>query len=87
MATDQDIADVLVIGAGASSAAFTWSLTQAGIKVVCLEQGGMGASQCLPRPVSRMLTYTGRPTFIPAPMSGDYRRTTRSTNRNHPSRP
>jgi choline dehydrogenase-like flavoprotein len=35
-----DVADVLVIGAGASGAAFTWSLTQAGIKVVCLEQGG-----------------------------------------------
>ena len=35
-----DVADVLVIGAGASGAAFTWSLSQAGIKVVCLEQGG-----------------------------------------------
>ena len=40
MATDRDIADVLVIGAGASGAAFTWSMSQAGIKVVCLEQGG-----------------------------------------------
>ena len=35
-----DIADVLVIGAGASGAAVAWSLSQAGIKVVCLEQGG-----------------------------------------------
>jgi choline dehydrogenase-like flavoprotein len=32
--------DVLVIGAGASGAAFTWSLSQAGIKVMCLDQGG-----------------------------------------------
>ena len=30
-----EVADVLVIGAGASGAGFTWSLTQAGIKVVC----------------------------------------------------
>ena len=40
MAQRNDVVDVLVIGAGASGAAFTWSLTQAGIKVVCLEQGG-----------------------------------------------
>jgi choline dehydrogenase-like flavoprotein len=32
--------DVLVIGAGASGAAFTWSLSQAGIQVMCLDQGG-----------------------------------------------
>ncbi len=35
-----DIVDVLVIGAGASGGALTWSLSQAGIKVMCLEQGG-----------------------------------------------
>ena len=40
MGSKHDIADVLVIGAGASGGAFTWSLTQAGVKVVCLEQGG-----------------------------------------------
>ena len=40
MANRHDETDVLVIGAGASGAAFTWSLVQAGIKVVCLEQGG-----------------------------------------------
>ena len=40
MGSKRDIADVLVIGAGASGGAFTWSLTQAGVKVVCLEQGG-----------------------------------------------
>jgi len=32
--------DVLVIGAGAAGAAFTWSLSRAGIEVLCLEQGG-----------------------------------------------
>ena len=31
--------DVLVIGAGASGAAFAWSLSEAGIDVMCLEQG------------------------------------------------
>ncbi len=36
----KEVADVLVIGAGASGAALTWSLSNAGIKVVCLEQGG-----------------------------------------------
>ena len=40
MANRKDVADVLVIGAGASGGAFSWSLAQAGIKVVCLEQGG-----------------------------------------------
>ena len=39
MAKNNGIADVLVVGAGASGAAFTWSLAQAGISVVCLEQG------------------------------------------------
>jgi choline dehydrogenase-like flavoprotein len=32
--------DVLVVGAGASGAAFTWSLSQAGIQVLCFDQGG-----------------------------------------------
>ena len=32
-------ADVLVIGAGMSGAAFSWSLSKAGFKVICLEQG------------------------------------------------
>ena len=40
MANRHNLADVLVIGAGASGGAFSWSLAQAGIKVVCLEQGG-----------------------------------------------
>ena len=40
MSTASDIADVLVIGAGASGGAFCWSLSEFGAKVVCLEQGG-----------------------------------------------
>jgi choline dehydrogenase-like flavoprotein len=40
MAEKTELVDVLVIGAGASGAAFTWSLRQAGIKVMCLDQGG-----------------------------------------------
>ena len=40
MPNQENIADVLVIGAGASGGAFAWSLAEAGIKVVCLEQGG-----------------------------------------------
>ena len=32
--------DVLVIVAGAAGAALSWSLTEKGAKVVCLEQGG-----------------------------------------------
>ena len=43
-----ELADVLVIGAGASGAAFTWSLTQAGVKVVCLEQGGWVPQNAFP---------------------------------------
>ena len=39
MARNNDIVDVLVIGAGASGAAFTWSLADAGVNVMCLEQG------------------------------------------------
>ena len=31
--------DVLVIGAGASGAAFAWSLSEVGIEVMCLKQG------------------------------------------------
>ena len=40
MAKQENIADVLVIGAGASGGAFAWSLAEAGIKAVCLGQGG-----------------------------------------------
>ncbi len=36
----QDRIDVLVIGSGAAGGALTWQLTEKGVKVVCLEQGG-----------------------------------------------
>ncbi len=39
MAPDRDVADVLIIGAGASGAAAAWSLASGGLAVVCLEQG------------------------------------------------
>ena len=35
----KNVVDVLVIGAGASGAAFSWRLADAGINVICLEQG------------------------------------------------
>ena len=34
-----DIADVLIIGSGASGAAFAWSIADTKMRVVCLEQG------------------------------------------------
>ena len=36
---DTDVADVLVVGSGASGGAVSWRLSEAGFKVVCLEQG------------------------------------------------
>ena len=35
----EDIVDVLIIGAGASSAAAAWSLTDTKMRILCLEQG------------------------------------------------
>ncbi len=35
----EDIVDILIIGAGASSAAAAWSLAETKIKILCLEQG------------------------------------------------
>jgi choline dehydrogenase-like flavoprotein len=35
-----DIVDVLIIGAGASGAAFAWSLAETRMNILCLEQGG-----------------------------------------------
>ena len=48
MASNQDIPDVLVIGAGASGAALVWSLAEAGINVMCLEQGDWVARDAFP---------------------------------------
>ena len=39
MPRDTDTVDVLVIGAGASGGAFSWSLAEAGFDVMCLDQG------------------------------------------------
>ena len=36
----EDIVDVLIVGAGASGAAFAWSLAETRMRIVCLEQGG-----------------------------------------------
>ena len=41
-------ADVVVIGAGASGAAFAWRLSEAGFNVVCLEQGRWGRQEAHP---------------------------------------
>ena len=35
-----DPVEVLVIGAGATGAAFSWRLARAGVEVLCLDQGG-----------------------------------------------
>jgi choline dehydrogenase-like flavoprotein len=40
MLASDDRVDVIVVGAGASGAAFTWSLAKEGFSVLCLEQGG-----------------------------------------------
>ncbi len=40
--------DVLIVGAGASGAAVAWRLAEAGMRVVCLEQGGWVDPQTLP---------------------------------------
>jgi choline dehydrogenase-like flavoprotein len=54
MADDRERVEVLVIGAGAAGAAFTWSLSQAGIKVMCLEQGGWVDPKSYPHGAGRL---------------------------------
>ena len=85
MDKSEEIADVLVIGAGASGAAFTWSLAQAGIKVVCLEQGGWVPTDAFPtsEPGAQIHLQTD---FHPDPDFGGCRRTIPSTRVKHPSR-
>ena len=34
-----DVVDVLIIGAGASAAAFAWSMADTRMRILCLEQG------------------------------------------------
>ncbi|HLZ25827.1 MAG TPA: GMC family oxidoreductase [Chloroflexota bacterium] len=43
-----DAPDVLIVGAGASGAAVAWSLSEAGVRVVCLEQGDWVSPESLP---------------------------------------
>jgi choline dehydrogenase-like flavoprotein len=43
-----DEPDVVIVGAGASGAAVAWSLSEAGHRVVCLEQGDWVARESLP---------------------------------------
>ena len=40
MSNSSERVDVLIVGAGASGAAFAWSLVKDGFNVLCLEQGG-----------------------------------------------
>ena len=40
MVEQQEAVDVVIVGAGASAAAFAWSLADAGMRILCLEQGG-----------------------------------------------
>ncbi len=37
---DNEIVDILIVGAGASGAAAAWNLSDCGLSVLCLEQGG-----------------------------------------------
>jgi choline dehydrogenase-like flavoprotein len=43
-----DPVDVLIVGAGASAAAFAWSLSETRMRIVCLEQGGWTKSTDYP---------------------------------------
>lgn len=43
-----DPVDVLIIGGGASAAAFAWSLADTKMRIVCLEQGDWPQSQDFP---------------------------------------
>ena len=57
MADNQDIPEILVIGAGASGAALTWSLAEAGISVLCLEQGDWVSPTAYPMSESDALIH------------------------------
>ena len=55
MSETDDLADVLIIGAGASGGPAALTLAQAGMNVVCLEQGGW-LSEDEYRELGRMLS-------------------------------
>ena len=48
MSRREEPVDVVVVGAGASGGAFTWSIARQGLKVVCLEQGGWVTPETIP---------------------------------------
>jgi len=45
----KEIADFIVIGSGASGAAFSWKMSKAGAKVICIEQGDNVSRNDLPK--------------------------------------
>ena len=57
MPKQENVADILLIGAGASGGAFAWSMAEAGIKVVCLEQGGWVPNNAFPTSESDHLLH------------------------------
>jgi len=64
--------DILVIGAGASGAALSWRLSQAGIRVICLEQGDWVKPSDIPsnRPdweIARMTWWSPNPNLRKLP--------------------
>ena len=84
MPSTDDVADVLVIGGGASGAALTWRLSEAGINVGCLEQGGWVdsstyATKDLDYEIHRQTAGT------PTPITGGFPKTTALTTKNRTS--
>ena len=66
MGTEHNTVDILVIGAGASGGAFTWSLSKAGLQVMCLEQGGWVQPKAYPTTkddweLHRLMEYNADP--------------------------
>ncbi len=58
----EDVADVLIIGAGASGAVMAWSLAETKMRIVCLEQG----------PLMNPLTYPSTARDWEARTQGDF---------------
>lgn len=89
---DREKVDVLVIGSGAAGGALTWKLSEKGVKVVCLEQGGWidPSSFASARPDYETHLFRGewnfdpnvrqRPEDYPVISQGDYHTTTNMFN-------
>lgn len=73
---DNDTADILIIGSGASGGVFAWHLSKIpGIKIVCLEQGSWsqpvaGVAESQPAPHPEAAAQRERLTRPPAPREG-----------------